>query len=257
MIAPRPAAQAPAVDFDDAGCEPLEKGAIVGNEQHAAGKGAYRVLEPIDGVEIEVIGGFVEEQQIGTADQRARKPHAALPAPGQITQTPLCGQLELAHDPIGLGIDVPTAMGLDVPLQRLQRGQTTVIEVACGELVVFADQPAVGLEAAADEFVHTAVARPWQHLLELTDLDAAAQADIPAIGLQRTDDESQQRRLARTVSAYEAYALTRADGEFCVAEYALIAEFQTDVVEGDECHGCSCRKKVGGRRCQVSALAAT
>ena len=61
----------------------VEKIAVVRDEQQRAGIAREPVLEPQHGVEVEVIGGLVEQQQVRAAHQRLREiePHA--PAAGE------------------------------------------------------------------------------------------------------------------------------------------------------------------------------
>ena len=67
-------------DAIDAGVEEL---AVVRHQQDAAGVTRQILFQPQDGFEVEVVGGFVEQQQVGAVHQRARQiePHA--PAAGE------------------------------------------------------------------------------------------------------------------------------------------------------------------------------
>ena len=62
---------------------PLQEGAIVRHEGDGAAVAGQELFEPGDGVDVEVVGGFVEEQQVRLPDQRARQEHAAAPAAGE------------------------------------------------------------------------------------------------------------------------------------------------------------------------------
>ena len=72
-----------AVDVDDSRHDGVEKIAVVGDQQQRARIALEPVLEPEHGVEVEVIGRLVEQQQIGARHQRLRQiqPHA--PAAGK------------------------------------------------------------------------------------------------------------------------------------------------------------------------------
>ena len=69
----RVAAQDAAVQLDDAGRHAIEKRAVVGDQHHAALEAAQQLLQPIDGVEVEVIGRLVQQQHIGHGHQRLRQ----------------------------------------------------------------------------------------------------------------------------------------------------------------------------------------
>ena len=63
--------------------EPLQEGAVVRHEHDGAGVVGEERLQPRDGVDVEVVGRLVEQQQIGLRDQRPRQQHAPPPAARQ------------------------------------------------------------------------------------------------------------------------------------------------------------------------------
>jgi hypothetical protein len=72
----RVARQLAAVELDDAGGDVVEEHAVVGDDHDRAAEVADQLLQPQDAVEVEVVGGLVEQQQVGLGDQRARQRHA-------------------------------------------------------------------------------------------------------------------------------------------------------------------------------------
>ena len=59
----------------------LEEGAIVAHQQNGGVDPAQVVLEPAAGLEVEMVGGLVEEQDVGRRDQLARQAQpSAFPA---------------------------------------------------------------------------------------------------------------------------------------------------------------------------------
>ena len=75
-----PRGQPPAIEFDDAGRQLLEEGAVVGDEEHGAGVVGQLRLEPRDGLDVEMVGRLVEQQQVRLRDQRPGEQRAAAPA---------------------------------------------------------------------------------------------------------------------------------------------------------------------------------
>ena len=53
------------------------------DEDQRAAPVTQQVLQPLDGVDVEVVGGFVQQQQIGLGDQRLRQRDALPGAAGQ------------------------------------------------------------------------------------------------------------------------------------------------------------------------------
>ena len=73
-VVARPRREAAAIELDDPRGQPLEERAVVGDEEHRAGVVGQERLEPVDGVDVEVVGRLVEQQQ------RRAAPPAPAPA---------------------------------------------------------------------------------------------------------------------------------------------------------------------------------
>ncbi len=100
------------LDVDDAIGDAVEELAIVGDEQQRAGVLAQPRLEPQDGVEVEMVGGLVEQQQVGAAHERARHVEAHAPAAGELGHgARLVGhaEAEAVHQRGGAGAGVVAA----------------------------------------------------------------------------------------------------------------------------------------------------
>jgi len=61
----------------------VEEVAIMGDEQQCTRVGTQPVLQPQHRVEVEVVGGLVEQQQIGAAHQGPRQVKTHAPAAGE------------------------------------------------------------------------------------------------------------------------------------------------------------------------------
>ncbi len=66
----------------------VEEVAVVRDQQQRAAVAREPALQPDHGVEVEVVGGFVEQQQVGAAHQRLREVQAHAPAAGEIGDRP-------------------------------------------------------------------------------------------------------------------------------------------------------------------------
>ena len=66
--------------MDDVGADGIEELAGVRHEQHRLLPPEQVVLEPQDRVKVEVVGGLVEQKQIGLHEQRTRQRHPHSPA---------------------------------------------------------------------------------------------------------------------------------------------------------------------------------
>ena len=68
--------QSTAVEFDDASRDPIEKGAVMGDADHAAFEGDQKIFKPNNAVDVQVVGGLVQEEHIGRGDQGLGQRHA-------------------------------------------------------------------------------------------------------------------------------------------------------------------------------------
>ncbi len=75
--------QALEVDGDDLADDGVEEIAVVGDQKQRRRRVLQPVFEPEDGVEVEVVGRFVEQQQVGAAGQGAGEVEADAPAAGE------------------------------------------------------------------------------------------------------------------------------------------------------------------------------
>jgi hypothetical protein len=73
--------QLAALEPEHAGREACEEGAIMADEEQRALEAQQHLLEPFDGRQVEVIGGLVQQQQIGIAGQRPSQGRAPALAP--------------------------------------------------------------------------------------------------------------------------------------------------------------------------------
>ena len=69
--------------MDDAVDDAVEEIAVVRDEQQRAGIAREPVLEPQHGIEVEVVGGLVEQQEVRAAHQRLREIEPHPPAAGE------------------------------------------------------------------------------------------------------------------------------------------------------------------------------
>src|SRR5690606_34628738 len=71
------------IEFDDPRGHRVEQAAIVRNDDDAAASIEEQILEPCYANEIEMVGGFVEQEQVGLVCQSARKGDAFSHSTGQ------------------------------------------------------------------------------------------------------------------------------------------------------------------------------
>ena len=82
-VVARPGREASAIELHDPRGQALEEHAVVRDEHHGALIVEQERLEPGHRLDVQVVGGLVEQQQVRLAHQRAGQEHAPPPAAGQ------------------------------------------------------------------------------------------------------------------------------------------------------------------------------
>ncbi len=202
----RPRRQLAAIDLDDAGRQPLEERAIVRHEHHRALVFGEEGLEPGNGLDIEVVGGLVQQQQFRLAHQRARQQHAALPSTRQRVDVDVRLQLQPRHHHVGLVRALPLVM-------RVERA-----------------------EAFAHHFGDGSIRRQRHILNEPRHARAWLPPHRAAIGRQLAGDDLNQRRLAAAIAADDRNAFTGINLEPHIVKKRNVAVGVRDVLECNERH---------------------
>ena len=72
------------VDLDDAVADLVEEIAVVGDHQQGDALAAEVILEPFDHLDVEVVGGLVEDEHVGFGEEHAGEGHAFCLAAGEV-----------------------------------------------------------------------------------------------------------------------------------------------------------------------------
>ena len=100
-------AEPAAVQLDHAGGHAVEKGAIVRDEQQRAREIREQLLEPLDRFDVEVIGGLVEQHQLGLDHQGAGQRRALLLPAGQLLHARVQRQMQAREHHLDPRLDAP------------------------------------------------------------------------------------------------------------------------------------------------------
>ena len=115
----------PRSSLDDAGGEALEERPIVRDEHDGAGVVGEEGFEPGDGVDVEMVGRLVEQQQIGLRHQRPREQHAPSPSAGERVDDGVGGQAQPGEHQLDPLLEAPAVALFQFVLQppeALERG---------------------------------------------------------------------------------------------------------------------------------------
>ncbi len=206
--------EAPAIEFDDAGRQPLQERAVVGDEEHRAGVIGQQRLEPGDGLDVEMIGRLVEQQQVGLGHQRARQQRAAAPPARQRVDGRIGRQAQTRQHGLDALLHIPAVLLVQLVLclrQAFQRPGRVIVRDLDGRMVIRRHQRADVAETFGDD-VEDRCARGERHvLLEARDAHAGLQPPRAGVGRLLAAGDAEQRRLAGAVAADQADAFAAVD----------------------------------------------
>ena len=181
--------------------------AVVGDQDHAAGEGLQVVLQPGDALGVQVVGGLVQQQHVGLAEQQAGQSHAALLPAGELVHRPFGrGAAQGVHGLLDAGVDVPQILRVDLLLKGvhlLHQLVGVVLGHLHGDGVVAVED--LLLAALADDVAeHVQLLVQVRLLLQVSHAHTIGGLGLAVeFGVQARDD-LEQRRLAGAVHAHHA-----------------------------------------------------
>ena len=109
-----------AVQLKDAGGHHVEEGAVVGDQQQRAAEGHQQLAQPADGVQVQVVGGLIEQQHLGLGHQGLGQRDALAVAAGQGVDHRVGLQAQALQGLIHPALPGPAVQRFQPGLQRVQ-----------------------------------------------------------------------------------------------------------------------------------------
>jgi mono/diheme cytochrome c family protein len=231
--------QLAAIQFDDAGGHVIQETAIMGDEQYAALVVAQQTFEPQDGTEIQVVGRFIEQQHIRTANQTAGQRHALLHAARQFADQRMAIQVQLVQRDLDLVIQTPGIGRIKLDLNVMHALHDGVIIVAAelaGQRFIFVQQGRQLAQAGSDGIKHGHLGREMRFLINVSDLQILLHHQQTIIQLRYACDDFQQRRFTGAVTADQTNPLPCLQRKLSMIEKGNVAECKLRIGERDDCH---------------------
>ena len=226
-----PAVQRGAVLFDmqDLGADTVEKIAIVRDQQQGAAILLEPGFEPDHRVEIQVVGRFVQKQQVRAAHQCPCQVEAHAPAAGEIRERAclvLRAEAKTAHQAGGATVRLVAADVVELGVQ-VRNVLAVAILLGSGQFALQLPQAGVTVEHVLDCRL-----RGRRHLLrDVRDDPAGRSTDGSFVGGQAAEDQREQARLPGTVGTGQAGLLTGVYLKRGALEQQAWPAAQGDVVE--------------------------
>ena len=105
----------------------IQEVAVMGDGEYGAGVVLQEVLQPQYGLGVQVVGGLVQKQQVGSLEEQlAQRDATALAAGKDVDGHIRIGQLQRVHGDAQLGVDIPAVGGIDLVLQAAHLGHQGV-----------------------------------------------------------------------------------------------------------------------------------
>ena len=222
------------VDVGDVGADVVEEVAVVRDGDDRAVVAGEEVFEPVDGVEIEVVGGLVEEQGLGVAEERLREEDADLLAAlelGHLALVELVGDVEALEKDGGVGFGLVAVFVADDAFELAEADAVFVGHLGLGvdDLALFERGPEglVAHDDGVDDAVGVEVVLVLPEDAELFGADDGA-----LLGVELAGEDLHEGGFAGAVGAGEAVAAAGGEGDGDIFEEELRAVAHGDI--GDE-----------------------
>ena len=218
-----------AVDLADPLGNVIQEVAVVRDGEHGARIVVEEVLEPQNGLGIQVVRGLVEQQQVRSLKQQFAQRHSTTLAAGKHAHRHTgIGALKRVHGLTELGIDVPAVGGVDLVLQLAHLGHEGIhvaIRIAhlLADLVEAIDLGKQVAECHTDVLDDRLVVIERRLLLKQAHRVAGREARLAVGDLLLTRHDLKQRGLAHTVGAHDANLRAGVERQGHVIQNDLVA----------------------------------
>ena len=222
-----------AVQVQGMGVDVVQELSVVRDQQQRARVLQQPLLQPQHRIEVEVVGGLVEQQHVGRRHQRARQVQAHAPAARERGHRAL---LDLGREPQAVQ-QLPRARGAVVAAHFLQPvvrlGHR--LPVLVGEGVGFGLQGLVHDGVAGQHEVDGRVRQRGHFLGDAGDAQARGQVQVATVGFHLAAHGGEQGRFAGAVAADHAHPPTGVQGHVDIGQQQAFAPAEGEIAKGN--HG--------------------
>ena len=237
-------AAAAGLELEHRGAHRLQEPAVV-RHQHDGGVERLQMrFQPLERLDVEVVGGLVEQQQVGIAGQRAGQRRARELAAAEGLQAAVHVRVAEA-EPVQRAVDAlapgVAARVLEPRLGARVRVERGGVVRALGHRVLELGQARLEVEQVLGAGEHVvaqaevAVAR--RPLVVQREPDVLGEAELAAVHRRLAGEHPQQRRLARAVAAGQRHPVPALEPEGDAAQERLARHVLGEIGGDDDCHG--------------------
>ncbi|SCK26773.1 hypothetical protein YWIDRAFT_05567 [Streptomyces sp. SceaMP-e96] len=211
---------------------------VVRDGEDRAPVGEQGAFQPVEGGGVEVVGGLVEEHDLGCRGDQTGDPQPGLLASGEAAEPPVVAQPRQAQ-----GVQCPVDAGIGfVSAAQLEDGEQIAVLLQTGgsgpvELALQRPEPALHLpevrQSGVDRVLDGAVRRQVRGLTEVADAAVGPEDHLAFVGPLGACEDAQQRRLPGAVLPHDPDALAGAYRQGDAVEQQAVAVGLGDVVQGN------------------------
>ena len=231
------------LDLQHRGADRLQEPAVVGDQDDGRVEVDQVALQPLQRGDVEMVGGLVEQQQVGLGGQRPGQRGAGQLAAGEGRELALAllgAEAEPAQHFQDLVAPAVAAAGFEPVLGGRVGGHRLLVD-ALRHLPLEALELGLGgdhVGAAGEDVVAERVAGVARRALVVQgDPGAAVDRQRAGVGRELAGEDPQQRRLAGAVAAGEGHPFARLELEGDVLEQQLAADVDVQGGCGRDRHG--------------------
>ena len=191
------------------------------------------LLQPVDALGIQVVGGLVEQQDVGLLQQQAAQGHTAALASGEVLHRLVIGRAtQRVHGALQLGVEVPGIGSVDDVLQFSLAGEQGIhlvrVLIIFGEaellidFLVFGQCVHHGLHTLHHDFADGLRRVELGFLRQVAHRIAGREDHFALIVLLDAGDDFHQRGLTRPVQTDDADLRPIEEGEVNVFQHLLV-----------------------------------
>ena len=201
------------VDLDDPLDHPIQEPAVVGDGQHRALVAIQILLQPLGGVEIQVVGGLVQQEDVGVLQNQAGQVDPGLLPAGQggkELSPHIVGDLQAVAHLVQLGLGVvaaPRLKGGGEGVVPLQEGRIAVAGHAPGQLGHLFLHGVEPVKGGLEHVLHGIGRRIDRDLGDEAHPLARGDVHLPLVPVQLPGEDLEHRGLAGAVLAQQTHPL--------------------------------------------------
>ena len=176
----------------------IQKVAVMADDQHGAAIAQEKILQPQHAFQVEIVGGLVQQQQVGCGEEDRRQRHAHAPAAGKF----LAGAQLVFRRKAQAGQNFGGAGRRGIGVDGFQAVIDVAQLVAVGFVFGFGQQ-ARALGVGFQHGVEQADIGAGRFLRHRAHLPGGGPTDVAVIGVQAAQDDVEQGGLAGAVAAHQ------------------------------------------------------